>query len=76
MSQLKITVCPTCGSRKIRRVARDIQSRLQGSSFIARGIEIDEFPHCGERLFSPDAIREIDAQRPKAKRTASHRKTA
>lgn len=64
MTQLVIKTCPTCGSKRIRRVKRNIESRRGGQPFIARGIKIEECPDCGERLFSPEALEDIAAQRP------------
>jgi YgiT-type zinc finger domain-containing protein len=76
MKQLTITVCPICGSRKIRQVRRDVESRRGGVTFTARGIDIEECPHCGEQLFSPEALRQIDAQRPFRKKRGGQRKSA
>ena len=34
--------------------------------FAVRGIEIEECPDCGERLFSPEAMDQIAIQQPRA----------
>ncbi len=75
MTQLTIKNCPMCGSKRIRRVTRNIESHRGGERYIARDIEIEECPDCGERLFSPEALDAIAAQKPHGKR-ARHRKTA
>lgn len=75
MTQLQIKTCPICGSKRIRRVTRDIQSTRGGTRFTAHGIEIEECPNCGEQLFSPEALQAIAAQRPQPKR-AGRRKSA
>ncbi len=65
MTTITIKACPTCGSRRIRRIKRDIQSKRGGQPFIARNIDIEECPVCGERLFSPEALDQIAAQQPR-----------
>jgi YgiT-type zinc finger domain-containing protein len=66
--KLVIRTCPTCGSKRIRRVKRDIESSRGGKAFLAHGIEVSECPDCGERLFSIEAIDEINAKRQRAQR--------
>lgn len=75
MTKLIIKTCPICGSNRIRLVKRDIKGNRNGHPYIARGIEIEECPNCGERLFSPEALDAIDAQIAPAKR-AKQRKSA
>lgn len=70
-----IKTCPIRGSRRIRRVKRDIKSNRGGEPYTAHGIEIEECPNCGERLFSPEALEEIAAQQPGSKRSG-RRKSA
>ena len=76
MNTLLIKTCPMCGSKRIRRVKRDIESTRRGHTLIARDIEVEECPDCGERLFSPEAIEEIESQRPRAHVQRRARKTA
>ena len=76
MTDLVIKTCPTCGSRRIRRVKRDIQSKRGGEKYVALGIEIEECPVCGERLFSPQSLEEIAAQRPPVQKRSRKRKSA
>lgn len=64
MKTIEITTCPTCGSKNIHRVKRDIITARPDSTFTAKAIEIEECPDCGERLFSPEAMDAIEAQRP------------
>jgi YgiT-type zinc finger domain-containing protein len=72
MNTLKINVCPICGSKRIRRVIRDVKSRRGGADYTARRIEVEECPDCGEQLFSPEALRRIADQRPRRRvQTAS-----
>jgi YgiT-type zinc finger domain-containing protein len=76
MIKLVIKTCPTCGSRRIRSIKRDIESKHGGKPFVARGIEIEECPNCGERLFSPESLEEIAAQRPRGHKRSRRRKSA
>jgi YgiT-type zinc finger domain-containing protein len=70
-----VKTCPTCGSKRIRRVKRDIQSNPGGEPFVAHDIEIEECPHCGEQLFSPESLDQINARRPKSRGAPRRRKT-
>jgi YgiT-type zinc finger domain-containing protein len=65
-----------CGSKRIRRVKRSIESKRGGEVFIARGIEVEECPDCGQRLFSPEAMEEIQAQRLRAQKRPRRKKSA
>jgi YgiT-type zinc finger domain-containing protein len=76
MTDLLIKTCPTCGSKRIRRVKRDIESRRGGRPFIARGIQVEECPVCGERLFGPEALEQIDALKPREAKHVRQKKTA
>lgn len=71
-----IKTCPTCGSKRIRRVKRDVQSKRAGQVFVARGIEIEECPDCGEQLFSPESLDQIEAQRLRSQKKIRRRKSA
>lgn len=74
MNAITLKTCPVCGSKRIRQVMRDIASRRGGTPYVAREIEVDECPNCGEVLFSPEALKRISAQRPKVRQSASRAK--
>jgi len=61
---LNITVCPSCGSRRIRKVRRDWTGEFQGQTYVVPGLEFYECPQCGERVYDRDAMRRIEAQSP------------
>jgi len=61
---IKITRCPTCGSRRIRRVRRDWHDEFQGQSYAVPDLEFHECPSCGEKLFDRQAMRKIEACSP------------
>lgn len=76
MSKLWIKTCPTCGSKRIRRIKRDIESRRGVDPYVAHDIEIEECPDCGERLFSPDALAAIRDQQPDITKRSIRKKSA
>jgi hypothetical protein len=39
---LKITTCPTCGSKKIKLVRRDLQRTVRGQSYVVPDLEFHE----------------------------------
>jgi YgiT-type zinc finger domain-containing protein len=76
MTKLVINTCPMCGSKRIRRIKRAIESRRGGSVFVAQGVTVEECPDCGERLFGPEALEEIAAQKPRSQKNSRRRKSA
>ena len=62
----KLSKCPSCGSRKIKRVTRDWTGEFKGRRYTAPSIEFDECPECGEQVFDRDAARRIQSHRPTA----------
>jgi YgiT-type zinc finger domain-containing protein len=76
MNQIVINTCPTCGSRRIRPVKRTIESKRGGKTLVAHGIEVEECPDCGERLFSPEAMEGIAAQAKRPHKPSRQRKSA
>ncbi len=58
----KLSRCPTCGRKGMRRQLLDV--KLDGGKRVARGIEVDVCPHCGEQLYDPEAMRAIEAACP------------
>ena len=67
-----IKTCPTCGSSRIKRVRRTITRTSRGRTYTVPTLEFYECPNCGEQVFSPEAIRAIQARSPAFK----HAKTA
>ena len=56
--------CPTCGSARIRRVRRTITRTFKGKTYKVPGVEFHECLKCGEEIFSPEAVRKIQAHSP------------
>ncbi len=61
---LKITFCPTCGSRKIKKVRRNWSAKSHGKSYTVPLLEFYECPVCGEKIFDRQAMRRIEEHSP------------
>ena len=74
MNTLRITVCPSCGSNKIKKVRRNWSGKYQGRSYTVRSLEFYECPVCAERVYDRQAMRKIEDHSPAfAKTDATHR---
>jgi YgiT-type zinc finger domain-containing protein len=74
---LKITECPTCGSKRIRRMRRNFHGAYKGQAYVVPNLEFEQCPDCGERLFDHDAMQKIEEHSPAyAKRRAAGKKVA
>ncbi|MGZ8847992.1 MAG: YgiT-type zinc finger protein [Pyrinomonadaceae bacterium] len=65
----RITACPTCGSKKIRRLRRDLLREYDGVSYVVPDLEYYECPECGERVYNREAMRKIENHSPAFRRT-------
>jgi YgiT-type zinc finger domain-containing protein len=61
---LKITVCPSCGSGKIKKVRRKWSGEYRGQSYTVENLEFHECPDCKEQVYDPEAMRAIEASSP------------
>jgi YgiT-type zinc finger domain-containing protein len=61
---ITITICPTCGSKKIKKIRRDWTDEFQGQTYTVPDLEYHECPDCGERVYDPQAMRKIEAYSP------------
>ena len=61
---IKIVTCPTCGSKRIKKVRRDLPREFQGKSYTVPALEFHECPDCGERVYDREAMRKIQAHSP------------
>jgi YgiT-type zinc finger domain-containing protein len=59
-----IASCPTCGSKKIRKVRRDWRGEYEGQNYVVNNLEFYECPACGEKLYDQEAMRKIEAHSP------------
>jgi YgiT-type zinc finger domain-containing protein len=60
----KLTFCPTCGSKKIKRVRRNLVRNFRGQAYTVPDLEFHECPDCGERVYDAQAMRKIAAHSP------------
>jgi YgiT-type zinc finger domain-containing protein len=58
---LRINICPTCGSAKIKRVRRNLSGRFAGRSYTVPSLDFYECPDCGEKVYDREAMRKIEA---------------
>ncbi len=61
---IRITICPTCGSDKIKKVRRKWTGKVQGKTYTVPDLEYYECPHCGEKVYDREAMRKIEARSP------------
>lgn len=61
---LKITICPNCGSNKIKQARRNWIGKTQGKSYTVPALEYYECPNCGEKVYDREAMRKIEAYSP------------
>jgi YgiT-type zinc finger domain-containing protein len=61
---IRITMCPSCGSSKIRKLRRDLVRDYDGLTYTVPDLEYYECPQCGERVYDRDAMRKIEAHSP------------
>ncbi len=67
---MTITYCPTCGSRRIRKVRRDLEGKFRGRVYTVPGLEFFECAACGKKVFDRQAMRKIEAHSPAFAKTA------
>ncbi len=61
---MTITKCPTCGSKTIRQVRRNVVRESQGHSYTIPNLEFNECPKCGEKVYDRETMRRIEAHNP------------
>jgi YgiT-type zinc finger domain-containing protein len=61
---IKITLCPSCGNDKIKKVCQNWTSVFQGHTYTVPDLEFHECTYCGEKIYDPQAMRKIEAHSP------------
>ncbi len=61
---MSITFCPSCGSKKLKKVRRNLVEECQGQTYVVPRLEFHECPDCGEKIYGPEAMRRIEAVSP------------
>jgi YgiT-type zinc finger domain-containing protein len=67
---IDIKTCPTCGSKRIRKVKRTVTRTSRGRQFTVPQLTFHECPVCGEQVYSPEAMDKIEAHRSKSRKAA------
>jgi YgiT-type zinc finger domain-containing protein len=73
---LKITMCPSCESRKIRKIRRDWTGSFKGKKHTVPNLCCYECPECGEKVYDSDAMPDIERNSPAFERIHAKRKSA
>ena len=60
MTRLKLSVCPNCYSKNLKSVRRTVSGTHQGRRYSVPGVEFYECPDCGEQIYDPVAMRQIE----------------
>lgn len=69
---MKIAKCPSCDSRKIKRVTRDWAGEACGKHYVVPRLSFYECPVCGERIYDREAMRKIEARSPAFQKHEHH----
>ena len=72
----RITTCPSCGSRKIKKVRGNWTGHFKGKTYTVPNLQYYECPDCGEKVYSRDAMRKIEAHSPAFQGTHPKRRSA
>ena len=60
MNRIKLTFCPNCYSKNLKKVRRTVSGTRLGKPYSVPGVEFYECPDCGEQIFDPVAMRQIE----------------
>ena len=71
----KITICPTCGSEKIKKLKKKWSSEFKGQKYSIPLLEYYECPDCNEKVYDRNAMQQIQEKSP-AMKTRKKRKAA
>lgn len=71
-----ITTCPTCGSKRMRRVCRDVTRDWHGKKYTVPRLSFEECPDCGEVLYDLEAMGKIEEYSPAYTKLRAHRPKA
>ena len=71
-----LTICPTCGSDKIKKVRRNLQRSVKGIDYTVPLLEFHECPNCDEKVFDSIAMRKIESYSPSFQHLYPRKKVA
>ena len=61
---IEITICPTCGSNKIKKVRRNLIGQFQDQTYKVPALQFHECPDFGEKIYDRQAMRKIEFYSP------------
>jgi YgiT-type zinc finger domain-containing protein len=61
---INITICPTCGSNKIKKVRRRWTGKVKDKTYTVPNLEYYECPDCGEKVYDREAMQRIESYSP------------
>ena len=73
---MNIAVCPSCGSKRIKKVRRKWSGEYKGRAYAVPELEYFECPDCGEKVYGRDAMQKIQSCSPAFAPLHSGRKSA
>jgi YgiT-type zinc finger domain-containing protein len=68
--------CPTCGSRRIKKVRRDVVRQYRDQSYKVPKLTFYECPDCHEKVYDPDAVGQIQSYSPAYRQPHQKRRSA
>lgn len=71
-----ISVCPSCGSRAIKKVRQNWVGNVKGQSYVVPNLEYYTCPQCGENVYDRQAMRKIEAHSPAFAKRRREKKSA
>ncbi len=72
----RVSACPACGSTRIRLVKGDWSGAFKRKRYVVKDLQYFHCPRCGEKVYGPEAMRQIQAVSPAFSKTRRVRKTA
>ena len=60
----KITICPSCGSNKIKRVRKNWIGEFKGQTYTVPNLDFHVCEDCGEKIYDREAMRKIETHSP------------
>ena len=73
---IKIITCPTCGSKRIKKVRRNWSGQFQGQTYTVPSLEYYECPECEEKVYDREAMRRIEEYSPAFEKSQVKKKSA
>jgi YgiT-type zinc finger domain-containing protein len=60
----EISCCPSCGSADLRPVRATWKGNYKGRKYLVPGLSYYECPRCGEKVYDPAAMRQLETASP------------